>query len=252
MFDIIIKTFNRYPSLKELLRSIETFYPNQKIIIADDSIEYGEDFYNQFDLNLTVLNLGVDVGLSHGRNRAIEKVKTEYALLLDDDFVFDERTNIEKLLTVAQHTNADVVGGQLDTNGKIDGFNQFMEIKDRVLTYRKANTTFENIKGIRYQKVDIVYNFGLFRKKYRWDENIKIKGEHSDFFLSRQKENATVIYCPDVTIKHKPARPANYKHYRGRNDGYFYFMQKHNLRQIISSKNLSTTVRNNTLIFKRI
>jgi GT2 family glycosyltransferase len=251
MFDIIIKTFNRYSSLHNLLVSIEKYYPENRIIIADDSIEYRKDFYTH-NLNMEVLNLGVDVGLSYGRNEAMKLVKTDYALLLDDDFVFDERTDIHKLLTIAHHTNADVVGGSLDTNKRIDGYNQTMEITDRVLQYTPSAHPYEEHQNIKYQKADIVYNFGLFRKKHKWDNKIKIKGEHADYFLRLKKKKGKVYYVPSVVIQHHPYRPEEYKHFRQRNDGYFYFFRKHKIDKIISSTGQCAEKKHNQIKFYRV
>jgi glycosyltransferase involved in cell wall biosynthesis len=251
MFDIVIKTFNRYHCLDKLLKSIEQYYPDKNIIIADDSVKFNEKFY-QHNLNMEVLNVGVDVGLSYGRNEAMKLVKTEYALLLDDDFVFDERTDIHKLLTIAQHTDADVVGGSLDTNGKIDGYNQTMEITDRTLQYRWSDNPLEEHEGIQYQKCDIVYNFGLFRKKHKWDNKIKIKGEHADYFLRLKEKKGKVYYVPEVVIQHHPDRPQDYKHFRGRNDGFYYFFKKHKVDKIISATGQCAEKKHNQIKFYRV
>jgi GT2 family glycosyltransferase len=251
MFDIVVKTFNRYHCLDKLLKSIEEYYPDQNIIIADDSTTFKKGFYKH-NLNMEVLNLGVDVGLSYGRNQAMKRVKTKYALLLDDDFVFDERTDIRKLLTIAEHTDADVVAGSLDTNGKIDGYNQLMEIKDRILQYRWSDNPLKKHKSIGYQKCDIVYNFGLFKTKHKWDNKIKIKGEHSDFFLRLKKKKGKVYYVPEVIVQHHPDRPDNYKHFRGRNDGFYYFYQKHKVDKIISATGQCAEKKDNELKFYRV
>jgi glycosyltransferase involved in cell wall biosynthesis len=252
MIDIIIKTFNRYDSLARLLRSIEKYYPESNIIISDDSQAFDEEFYTKFNLNLKVLNLGVDVGLSYGRNKAMMNTKTPYVLLLDDDFVFDERTDIGKLLLVAEHTKADVVGGRLDTNGTIDGYNQTISVRDGVLKYKAMPEEFEEVDGVRFHKCDIVYNFGLFTKKFKWDNKIKIKGEHVDYFLQLKRRRAKVFHCPDVVITHKPERPPEYKKYRDRNDGFHYLFKKHKLKQIITASGQSATIKSGAITFKRV
>ncbi len=54
-----------------------------------------------------VLTLFIDLayirampGLSAGRNAAVRATITPYVMLLDDDYIFTERTNILKLLQV--------------------------------------------------------------------------------------------------------------------------------------------------------
>ena len=237
-FDIIIKTFERYNLLRNLLFSIQKYYPECKIIIADDSFNFKRDFYKQFNLDIDVLYLGKDVGLSYGRNYAVSQSKNEYILLLDDDFVFDERTDIDKFIQLADFLEADVVGGSLDTNGKIDGYNQILEMDGKTLYYKKNKNKVLQHKYIKYQKSDIVYNFGIFRtslfKKHKWDENIKIKGEHTLFFKEGNRKGLKVYYCPDVTIQHNPKREGIYGKMRGRNEGLVYMYRKLKINKIIN------------------
>lgn len=252
MCDIIIKTFNRYPSLERLLWSIQKYYPENHVIVVDDSCQFDEEFYNKFNLNLTILNPGIDLGLSYGRNLAMKQAKTQYVLLLDDDFIFDERTDISKLEKVAKETKADVVGGRLDTNGTIDGYNQKLSIRSGRLKYTQMPEEYQEIDGVRYHKCDIVFNFGLFKRKFKWDENIKIKGEHVDYFLQLKEKKAKVYHCPDVIINHKQDRPPQYKHYRNRNDGFYYVYKKHNLKAIESATGQVATINGDTLKFSRV
>ena len=93
----IVKTFERFYCIKRLVKSIFKYYPDANILIADDSeVSCKTYFYKKYgDGNITVYELEKDCGLSYGRNFLLERVKTKYFVLLDDDFVFDKRTNIE-------------------------------------------------------------------------------------------------------------------------------------------------------------
>lgn len=46
-----------------------------------------------------------------GRNLAISQVTTKYVLWVDDDFLFTNKTKIEKLVDVLEKTELDVVRG---------------------------------------------------------------------------------------------------------------------------------------------
>ena len=64
-------------------------YPNLKYIIGEEE----------------------DMGISLGRNLALQEVRTEYFLLLDDDNLFTQDTNLEMLVTILDTTDATLAGG---------------------------------------------------------------------------------------------------------------------------------------------
>ena len=67
---ICVKTFDRYPCLRNLIKSVKEAYPEVRVIVADDSINYE-------DLDIK----GVDqfrmprgIGFNNGKNLAISQV----------------------------------------------------------------------------------------------------------------------------------------------------------------------------------
>ncbi|KAI8502601.1 hypothetical protein Bbelb_193030 [Branchiostoma belcheri] len=91
---IITKTFLRYPSVRLLIQSIQTYYPKMRIIVADDNRPF-ED---------------LQAGLG-GRNLGVSQVITPYLLWLDDDYVFHEETKLEVMVDILDNSNLDVVSG---------------------------------------------------------------------------------------------------------------------------------------------
>ena len=70
---ICVKTFDRYPCLRNLIKSVKEAYPDVRVIVADDSINYE-------DLDIK----GVDqfrmprgIGFNNGKNLAISQVKNK-------------------------------------------------------------------------------------------------------------------------------------------------------------------------------
>ena len=102
--DFIIKTFKRYDCLNKLLKSIRKFYPKASIIIADDNSEneFDTEFYRKWKkiLDIKLIKLPFDSGVSAGRNKMVESSKKPYILLLDDDLVFTSKTKIEKFYKI--------------------------------------------------------------------------------------------------------------------------------------------------------
>ena len=203
-----ITTFERPSSLRRCLDSIQRFYPNLPVLVEDTR-----------------------GNLSAARNRLADRCKTPYFLMLEDDFVFTEKTRIEKLLTIVQ--NNPQLGGAAGTTfepkqqgtanrgGKIWWDRDFIRIRDEVFLAR-PNQPRKRTGGIAWQPCDLVVNFGVFRtdmlRAIRWDENLPIQ-EHTDYywrvFLDARWSFA---YCRDVEINHLRDRPnAIYNRMRMRN-----------------------------------
>jgi len=104
----MVSTCFRPLALHDLLQSLRTHYPETPIIIADDSDEpypgiakgYDPVTYLTPGSGLPELEIDEETGetVGHGAplcyNYMLDHIKTKYVVLLDDDFVFTERTNI--------------------------------------------------------------------------------------------------------------------------------------------------------------
>ncbi|XP_067414796.1 beta-1,4 N-acetylgalactosaminyltransferase 2-like [Emydura macquarii macquarii] len=109
---ITTKTFLRYHKLRRFIKSVRQYYPDIKIIVADDS-NITEKIEEE---NVEHYIMPFGKGWFAGRNLAISQVTTKYYLWVDDDFLFTENTKIEKLVDVLEETNLDVVGGSVNGN----------------------------------------------------------------------------------------------------------------------------------------
>ncbi|XP_078385765.1 beta-1,4 N-acetylgalactosaminyltransferase 2-like isoform X1 [Cetorhinus maximus] len=109
---ITTKTFLRYHKLRILIASIRRFYPNMKIIIADDS-EIPEKIEGP---HIEQYIMPFAKGWFAGRNLAASQVTTKYLLWVDEDFLFTKDTKLEKLVEVLENTSLDVVGASVNGN----------------------------------------------------------------------------------------------------------------------------------------
>merc|ERR1712176_1464763 len=66
-----------------------------------------------------------DIGISEGRTMGLEMIKTKYFLLLDDDMVVTDQTNITKLVEILDTTDASLVGGEGMAGSNFAGFLRF-------------------------------------------------------------------------------------------------------------------------------
>ena len=102
----VIKTFERPRSLERLLDSLAKWFPGIPIIIADDSRS------STPIPGVEVIRLPFDSGVSVGRQAALDRVRTPYTWLLDDDFVLYRGSRLDLAFKALQHhPELDLVGG---------------------------------------------------------------------------------------------------------------------------------------------
>lgn len=207
----IIKTFERPRVIKRLIKSIRRFYPELPIILVDDS---------KTPVKIPGLNTVVipfDSGISAGRNKALSLVKTEFLLLLDDDFIFFNKTLLKAPLgKMKANPTIDIMGGEvidLPFYKKIDYSKASIHPTDASPTMPPGSM----IDGMAV--LDKVPNFYIGRtesiKKVGWDEQIK-RLDHADFF-TRAKGVLTTVFNPKFKCLH--ARTLyNKKYMNFRND----------------------------------
>lgn len=236
----IIKTLKRQKSLEALMFSIAKYYPNARILVGDDDDYFDIDFYKDLWTRLaqagltikpTAYNLPPDCGLAEGRNILVSHVTTEYLLLLDDDFIFDENTDISKFKKILESDpTLGVVGGMLFMNGNPMKFAGFFKRELRQLIYQKFKDEWNDVDGAKFTYVDFVLNFALFRRSVfnyvKWDKQLKIAGEHTDFYLQLKETDWKVAYTPDVSAIHTPTSSPEYKKLRGRRQFTIKMFQK--------------------------
>lgn len=249
---LIIKTLDRYNCLKPLLKSIFKYYPNQKVLIADDSKksckeQIKKDFKGK---DIQVFELPYDCGLSYGRNYLVNHVKTKYFCLLDDDFMFDEQTNLELALSIIKEKKLDILGGHI-RNYKIrkNLFDRIIYLGELITKYTipsnyigefiledkilKCNYKVKEFPD--YTKTDIVLNFFIAKtktilEKNLWDEELKLQ-EHTAFFYKAKLNKLKIGYTNKFSVRHCPVQEKKYKKKRTRNYSQL-FLQKYNLEKI--------------------
>ncbi|XP_061082545.1 beta-1,4 N-acetylgalactosaminyltransferase 2-like isoform X1 [Conger conger] len=211
---VTTKVFLRYPEVNRLVSSIRKFYKDVKIIIADDSIDpqkvNGENIEQYF--------MPPAQGWFAGRNLAVSQVTTKYFLWVDDDFLFTDKTKIEKFVEIMESLpELDVVAGSV--NGNTFPFKLFYEEGD------EEGGCLTRVKGT-YQPIpgnpdcffaSVVVNFFLARtdsvRKVGFDPLLKRVG-HSEFFMDGLGELLAAI-CPAINIDHKSGnKNAKYKTFR--------------------------------------
>ena len=105
---VLVKTFERPRVLRRFVGSVRRFYPELEVIVVDDSRK-------PVPLDgVETITLPYDSGVSVGRNELVSRARTDYVLLLDDDFVFYRHTRLGPALeAMKRHPEIDIMGGQV-------------------------------------------------------------------------------------------------------------------------------------------
>jgi len=220
----IIKTLERPDELARLLGGLRTQHPDERVLVADDSRDHTPAWETCRLFDAELLELEHDVGLSAGRNALVEKVDTETFVLLDDDFLMERESHLERLVGLVEAGLFDIAGGALLHNGSPTHFQGMMRIEDRYMVLERRIC-----KDGSPIDVDITWNFWAGRTakvlEVLWDERLKV-AEHHDFFL-RCKANGCAIHTgrrtradlhvgffPGSVINHIPGTNPAYAPYR--------------------------------------
>ncbi len=222
---LIVKTFERPKCIERLVYSVKMKYPNLRIIVADDSRE------SRPIAGVEHLRLPYDTGASAGRNTALSRVETEFVVTLDDDFVFGNRTNLEKWLNILETTNLDLVGGNVDGHPI---YNASLHIEDNALVFKPEPVGMEG----SFPLWNIVLQFWMgktdkIREVGGWDADFRTV-DHIIFF-ARSIGKLKIGQCSDVSIGHAPIQDSKYyQHRNGRMQQYLrLLMEKLGVNRVI-------------------
>lgn len=203
----VIKTFERPHRCIRLIESIRKYYPSVPILVVDDS----EQPLTCSDA--TIIALPFDSGISKGRNVGVASASTEFVLLMDDDYVFREATQIEKLVAVLERNPAiSICAGHVE-NSRCNEFSLAYEDGDLIFRPQPISC------HLNFDIYDVTENFFLGRRAdilaNPWDEHLPVAYEHTDFFLGLKKSGRTVAFCREVEVMEpRSENPDRYKHLR--------------------------------------
>lgn len=253
----IIKTFERFYCVKRLVKSIFKYYPNAKILIADDSEVPCKNYFEQhYSRNkVKVFEVEKDCGLSYGRNYLVKRVKTKYFIVLDDDFVFDKKTDIIKMVNLLEEHNLDILGGYFRNHSTVGNAYDMLKVwVQSLLNYNQPNNYIGHLNFDKpsktlyadyirnefpdYVETDITHNFFVavtqsILNNNLWDEELKLH-EHTAFFLKSKLNNKKVAFSNCASVRHMPVRLKKYSSFRDRNFTKI-FMELYGIKKIVST-----------------
>jgi len=259
---LIIKTFEREDALRRLLRSIrECGYDGCPVLIADDSrTPYRDAILADFDdIVDRYLRLPFDSGVSRGRNALLEEVETPYFVINDDDFVYDERTDLAWMLDQLQTADLDILGGLVHEPRFPESLDWTAPIESLRRIYRRLTGPSGEISRdwrgrldrsgstLRLEKsndwtppfvrCDFTLQFFLARTAPLrdsvggWAEELKCFGEHWEFFYRVKRAGLEVAFTQEVGVRHVPRSNPDY-------DAHRYAREEEDMRKALDLHDL--------------
>jgi GT2 family glycosyltransferase len=241
---VIMKTFHRPETATRAVDHLRRYYPEIRLLVADDSREELAFRHPAAE----VVRLPFDSGISRGRNVLLERVETEYFLLMDDDNWFSRHTRLERMLGVLERERFDILAchvyfrrqtERLFPRRRLNGF--FMDLRLEDGTLRFIDPRCEDARG--GCACDLVENFFLARtRRVReiggWDDRLKV-AEHADFFLRAKRAGLKVGYTPlagvDHVHLHRERASQDYAPFRDHRQGEFrrIWIAAHGIRRVV-------------------
>lgn len=211
----ICVNFLRKGATKNAIESLQANYKDIQIYIADQDEPSTEmvEFYEKHGVKYYYLPY--DCGLSYCRNYLISQVEEPYIMWGDNDFIFDENNHIEDALELLDSDDKiGVVGGSTLKNNVMQHYERMLmyDKEHGILVYvplEMTDPTEHTFKDLPYYYCDLTFNHAIAKrevfknKRVRWNPNLKVRYEHSDFFLRlKQFSKYKVVYFPAFTVHH--------------------------------------------------
>ena len=225
----IFKSFERQNQARALVQSIKKYYPEARVVIADDSsvplvfcgLSTGSGIRDARDDGVKVIQMPFNSGLSRGLNLALSEVKTPFLMRMDDDELLTRRSNIAgELKFLLANPEVDIVGIP-----PIDAL-KYRSLKKRIQSYFKfsmeeAPQTLKVPHGTRLDGEHVVLgkvpNIFLARtesiRKVGWDDNIRMI-DHHDFFFRAAGVLVSVISITSRVFHNHLIFSPEYNRYR--------------------------------------
>ena len=193
---IIIVTFRTNISiLKDCLKSID---PSVKVLIVENSDNFinSEEIKKNFN-NVNILCTGSNLGMGGGNNFGLEKVKTNFSLILNPDIICEKKFFENIIQYLNDEFEYSIIGSQYldNTIWKPAGF--FSNKKNSDIKFDKHLTKVDWVVGC-----SMLINLKKFKTKKIFDENFFLFFEEFDL-CKRTLINGNLIYSSNkLLVKH--------------------------------------------------
>jgi len=222
LVSVIIPTYNRLGTLKEVLSSyIDQKFVKEVVIVDDCSLDKTGQYLKSLAKNeqkIKYFRNPVNKGAPYSRNKAISKTTGKYIFIGEDDLELTDNY-FKTLLDHMRKEGADIIAGRRiwmqRGEAKKDSFQRANKVKELPVNKNLLTTNCE-VRLIRDTQVSLVDASMLFKKeiidRISYDEHYRKNSwrEETDFQLSALENGYNIVYCPHVV---------SYHYYKNKNTG---------------------------------
>ena len=195
----IYKSFSRQRLASRLYRNIKKYYPEARVIIADDSKEPLE--IPDIKKDDIIIHLPFNSGLSKGLITALDQVKTPYTMRMDDDHLLTPHTNVHQQLAFLQkHNEVDLTGVQLSHRKPEEAAGNFRQIRMNKRLIIPAGTIIDGHEVI-YKGPNVFLARTDSLKRVGYDPNIRMIDHHEFYYRAAgqivcvQDPHSFILHC---------------------------------------------------------
>jgi len=225
----MVKTVERPLCLRRLIHSLREQYPDNPVYVASDG-----EIEEFTDHNVHYVMFPPDTGAPACYNAVLPTITNPLMVLLDDDFVFTERTRVERFIPWLEV--AEVIGGAVLNykTGLHQNFVGDLAAKNGVMTLHRREVGEGNVAPFF---CDVVMNFFMARVtdmlRAPWDPDQKLF-RHLDWFITAGLAGLKPMYCPAVSVLHRNESTPRYRELRHQELPKYRarFLEKHHLREV--------------------
>ena len=196
---VVIVTYKTNLSILE--KCLSSIDPSVKIIIVENSSKFiNEDQISNKYKNVSIFCSGENIGYGRGNNFGLQKVETNYALILNPDIICEKNyfENLKNYLN--DGLDFSVIGSQYidnETYAPAGFFDSDLSLKDA-----------DQIKDLNLSKVDwvvgcsMLLNLKKFKSKSIFDENFFLFFEEFDLCKFLKKNGEKVYSSSNLIVNH--------------------------------------------------
>ena len=198
---IIVTYLTNKKILIDCLRSIDKKF---KVIIVENSNKFSDEkfFLKKFN-NIDIICTGLNLGYGKGNNFGLEKVETDYALILNPDIVCKKGFFNKIKQVIKKKKSFSIIGCQYS--------NQTTYLPAGFFNKKKHNTFVKNFfkkNKKKLSKVDwvtgcsMLINLNKFKNKSVFDKNYFLYFEEFDLCKSIINKGGSIYSSSDLKVHH--------------------------------------------------